>query len=350
MPPPPCPANFPTSRQVEKLASRHTPPTTKDGGAPAYRGEFITPPPAARSSYPGVNLSRLNVPPCIRPLQQGSPRAYRSHLITPTPSLLLPRRVNQKPAALLLTSATQPWHPAPLQLSNFPTNRKVEKSTSWQVGKHRHLPLHHQPVPAASLSSSYPRVDHHPASYPRVDHHPAALCPPLYRSGSSHPLPPPYPRVNQETTYCTTASCPRCARRVLLLLPPGRPNPASAPPSTHHQQQGSPRRNAANPPPCIPAALAASFSLTPPVNQCPPAPSPLLPPRERSPSYPGVNQPHLCYTTHQRETPALRSPPPDPPHPVITQQPCARRCIVPVHHTTLPPLPTAPTLRISPSP
>ena len=61
------------------------------------------------------------------------PRAYRSHLITPTPSLLLPRRVNQKPAALLLTSATQPWHPAPLQLSNFPTNRKVEKSTSWQT-------------------------------------------------------------------------------------------------------------------------------------------------------------------------------------------------------------------------
>ena len=130
----------------------------------------------------------------------------------------------------------------------------------------------------------------------------------------------------------TRAGCPS-----FLSYPAGK----SPPPS---------RIAAKPPPPCIPAALAASFSLTPPVNQCPPAPSPLLPPRERSPSYPGVNQPHLCYTTHQRETPALRSPPPDPPHPVITQQPCARRCIVPVHHTTLPPLPTAPTLRISPSP
>lgn len=159
----------------------------------------------------------------------------------------------------LHSAITPPAPPTPRQLSKSPTlqlpnkskSRKVDKSTSWQVGKHRHLPLHHQPVPAASLSSSYPRVDHHPA----------ALCPPLYRSGSSHPLPPPYPRVNQETTYCTTASCPRCARRVLLLLPPGRPNPASAPPSTHHQQQGSPRRNAANPPPCIPAALAIPFLL-----------------------------------------------------------------------------------------
>ena len=163
--------------------------------------------------------------------------------------------------------------PPTLQVSNFPTSRKADKLASWQVGKHCHLPLHHQPVPAAPLFSLTPPVNHRPPLVSRL-----------------------------------------------------------------------------NPPPCIPAALAASFSLTPPVNQCPPAPSPLLPPRERSPSYPGVNQPHLCYTTHQRETPALRSPPPDPPHPVITQQPCARRCIVPVHHTTLPPLPTAPTLRISPSP
>ena len=93
----------------------------------------------------------------------------------------------------------------------------------------------------------------------------------------------------------TRAGCPS-----FLSYPAGK----SPPPS---------RIAAKPPPPCIPAALAASFSLTPPVNQCPPAPSPLLPPRERSPSYPGVNQPHLCYTTHQRETPALRSPPPDPP-------------------------------------
>jgi len=88
VPPPPCPANFPTSRQVEKLASRHTPPTTKDGGAPAYRGEFITPPPAARSSYPGVNLTRPNVPPpCSRHRQQGSPRLIVPVHHTP-PSLL----------------------------------------------------------------------------------------------------------------------------------------------------------------------------------------------------------------------------------------------------------------------
>ena len=103
-----------------------------------------------------------------------------------------------------------PHHPRP---ANFPTSRQVEKPTSWQVGKHRHLPLHHQPVPAAPLFSLTPPVNHRP---PLVS------------------------RLNPPTLH------PCCARRILF-------------------------------------------------------------------SYPGVNQPHLCYTTHQRETPALRSPPPDPP-------------------------------------
>ena len=70
------------------------------------------------------------------------------------------------------------------------------------------------------------------------------------RAGES-PATPPVSRLNPPHPLIHH---PRRARRVLLLLPPGRPNPASAPPSTHHPAAGeqSTRRIAAKPPTLYP--------------------------------------------------------------------------------------------------
>ena len=125
-------------------------------------------------------------------------RAYRSHLIPPPPFRLLPTRALAAPSSpyppgkprnhphparslvevialcnectmqSLHSAITHPAPPAPRQLSNFPTSRKADKLASWQVGKHRHLPLHHQPVPAAPLFSLPP-----PVNQPLLPLHPA---------------------------------------------------------------------------------------------------------------------------------------------------------------------------------
>lgn len=125
-----------------------------------------------------------------------------------------------------------PHHPRP---ANFPTSRQVEKPTSWQVGKHRHLPLHHQPVPAAFLlhpadpaalacsrNAAKPptllpaallfllRPACHP--YPRVNRPPATLAHPL-------PLSPPEPRIAAKPP----TSCALAPRRTTAPTPAPRP-------------------------------------------------------------------------------------------------------------------------------
>ena len=126
-------------------------------------------------------------------------RAYRSHLIPPCtqqqgspPPVTRPRRPTLHPArstcertALLISRTPAPRTPAPrstglhstglhsphpanspsLQLPDKSKSRQVGKLASWQVGKHCHLPLHHQPVPAAPLFSLTPPVNHRPLSY-----------------------------------------------------------------------------------------------------------------------------------------------------------------------------------------
>jgi len=163
------------------------------------------------------------------------------------------------------------------------------------------------------------------------------------------------------------------------------------------------------PPPAAPAAPPAYTLHPPPCILRPPAPSPLLPPTSRQPpaaptsrgaparspqhprsaaktshrcstsfsalavlprgkqtppavtftphhtpcnlfSYPAGNGDSTLQSPHNAITPALRSPPPDPPHPVITQQQGSTARNVHTSSPPLPPLPTAPTLRISPSP
>ena len=87
----------------------------------------------------------------------------RTHSTTRTvPAAHLPALTalcNECTMQSLHSAITHPAPPAPRQLSNFPTSRKADKLASWQVGKHRHLPLHHQPVPAAPLFSLPPPVN-----------------------------------------------------------------------------------------------------------------------------------------------------------------------------------------------
>ena len=104
-------SNFPTSRkddkpkswQVGKLASWHTPPAGPGRGeqrstpprTPCSSPTFpSSPPPHLRSPLPRltppVDLTRLNVPPCTRPLQHWSLRVS-FQLITPSALAVLPR-------------------------------------------------------------------------------------------------------------------------------------------------------------------------------------------------------------------------------------------------------------------
>ena len=215
MPPPPCPANFPTSRQVEKLASRHTPPTTKDGGAPAYRGEFITPPPAARSSYPGVNLTRPNVPPpCIRHRQQGSPRLivpvhHTPRALIPTPCFLSCDHPSRTPTTPPLRSPPSPSSsPAAVTWSVHPTTHQLPAAGGAPPDALAPCP-HHQPVPTASRLRSPPIPFSYPAgkpkkctrsspttqqqqgSPPRIAAKPPTPCSTASWTATTHPLPSP---------------------------------------------------------------------------------------------------------------------------------------------------------------
>ena len=153
----------------------------------------------------------------------------------------------------LHSAITPPAPPAPRQLPNFPTSRQVDKLASWQVGKHRHLPLHHQPVPAAFLlhpadpaalacsrSAAKPptllpaallfllRPACHP--YPRVNRPPATLAHPL-------PLSPPEPRIAAKPP----TSCALAPRRTTAPTPAPRPPCIrSHQPPARTQQRGSP--------------------------------------------------------------------------------------------------------------
>lgn len=165
------------------------------------------------------------------------------------------------------------------------------------------------PLPASTPEEHRPPGPSSPCSAGKP--HPHART----SSRGASPERSPYPRVNQETTYCTTASCPRCARRVLLLLPPGRPNPASAPPSTHHQQQGSPRRNAAKA--SHPLAILFSYPAGKPMPARPALahlyPAALL-------LRPALALPGGKPKTHPRRSPPKLTPPPFhplAPHPVL---------------------------------
>ena len=169
----------------------------------------------------------------------------------------------------LHSAITPPAPPAPRQLSNFPTSRKADKLASWQVGKHRPLPLH----PVSALTPPEPRI--------------AAKRPTLYP-------PPPNPLRSVITLYPLrshhSSLAPPRARRLPIsatlylisppLLPPGRPNAAKPPTPCCARLHLYPPCICSHPPNRVarptphPASLLRSpfFSLTPPVNQCPPAP------------------------------------------------------------------------------
>ena len=73
----------------------------------------------------------------------------------------------------LHSAITPPAPPAPRQLANFPTSRKVGKSKSWQVGKHRPLPLH----PVSALTPPEPRIAAKRPTLPPL--RPLPLTPPV---------------------------------------------------------------------------------------------------------------------------------------------------------------------------
>lgn len=137
-----------------------------------------------------------------------------------------------------------PHHPRP---ANFPTSRQVEKPTSWQVGKHRHLPLHHQPVPAAFLL--------HPADPAALACSRIAAKPPTLLPAALlfllRPACHPYPRVNRPPATLAHLLCARtppnhstnpCTPPTLYSLSPSaRSHPAAGEPIT--------RISRLNPPP-----------------------------------------------------------------------------------------------------
>lgn len=255
-----------STRQLpNKSKSWHTPPAGPGRGeqrstpprTPCSSPTFPSSPPPARArrilfSYPGVNQEK---PP------------------TRTDSTM----------QSLHSAITPPAPPAPRQLANFPTSRKVGKSKSWQVGKH------HPPLPPHLFTPLLP--------YPRVDHHPAA--------GECHRLARP-----RRPTPCSTAPS--------LCSPsyPGvRENPASAPtpcnrPATLLPPWCSPNLvSRLNPPhPLIhhPASARRSFLLPCPAGKPPPPSSggtlastrnAAKPPATSSVSWPATTQRHTNHTT-----------------------------------------------------
>ena len=90
-PPTAPPANIPTSQQVEKLASWHTPPTpeTRRGSRPPPSAANPTTlhPAFLRSPYPGVNLKTT---PCTHPLHPNP----APNLPPPAPSITCERTLH----------------------------------------------------------------------------------------------------------------------------------------------------------------------------------------------------------------------------------------------------------------
>ena len=206
-----------------------------------------------------------------------------------------------------------PHHPHPanspsLQLPDKSKSRQIEKLESWQVGKHCHLPLHHQPVPAAPLFSLTPPVSkHHPPlpphlftpllPYPRVDHHPAAgECHRLARPRRPTPCStapslcsPSYPGVRENP-----ASAPTPCNRPATLLPPwcspnlvSRLNPPH--PLIHHPRRARrsfllPCPAGKPPPPSSGGTLASTRNAA-------------KPPAASSVSWPATTQRHTNHTT-----------------------------------------------------
>lgn len=156
-------------------------------------------------------------------------------------------------------------------------------------------------IAAKRPTLTYPRVNRPPA--------PAPSPRPHHRSSPLHPIKP------------TTTPCTR-TRRILFPLPRGRlPHPATA-------------RIAAKPPPLHPCHPAA---LRPPLYRSGSSHPGLHPPPRRSLTctlHPAPTTPYTRLLISPRTTSSRGAP-----HVTFTP-----------HHTPLPPLPTAPTLRISPSP
>ena len=139
------------------LASATHPPATGSRGTRrnAAKRPSLFFSPSARSSYPGVNLTRPNVPPpCSRHRQQGSPR-----LIVP---------VHHTPPSLL-------HHPPPST-----TREEAPNAAKPPLLQHRFLACDHHPLPSptttARARSSYPGVRENPP--PCTPHHTPPPHPP----------------------------------------------------------------------------------------------------------------------------------------------------------------------------
>ena len=214
------------------------------------------------------------IPAALAPAASSSPYPAGRPNAAKTSHPHLPRRANRPPAPsssslhppCIRCARPQPHpHPHPanspsLQLPDKSKSRQVGKLASWQVGKHCHLPLHHQPVPAAPLFSLTPPVNQ---------------CPPAPRSLTytlqlSFFAPrSPYPGVNQKLTP---------GARLL-----NSPRPLSIP--SHPTQYWRPPRNAAKPPTAAPRFLPCARPLpsaTQPWHHHAPCTRPPLPYRSSS--------------------------------------------------------------------
>ena len=174
--------------------------------APARPLASTTTPRALAGTRIAAKPPTLYPPPPRHPflLPPGKPRRPRARFLLPYPG------VNQKPAALLLPSATQPWHHLQPTLFSLPplaytppTSQQIEKPTSRKVGKH---PLLFTPARRIVHTSSQPAFFSLPPGKPR-----------------NHPLQHFRPISCCARTHSTTNPC-----RLPLFspLPPGRlPHP-----------------------------------------------------------------------------------------------------------------------------
>lgn len=286
------------------MESRHTPPTTKDGGAPAYRDQVITPPPAAlprgKPKTPPTAPPHPAPPPGARRvlprLTPGRPNAAKRPTLYPPPALY--QRAHRS-----LISRTR-------HLSNFPTTQQVEKPTtqqtdklaSWQVG------THHQPQ-----GHGNPRITSSRTPPPRLTR---LNVPPCIRYARHLTLPNPCARrcvvpTRQVSDFPTSQQTDKLASRKVGKHCPRTQHHSHPILPTHPPSSPSPRALAAclYPPPCIrsrllsyPAGRPNAANPPPPAGLRPPTSTPSTPTTARARfllSYPGVNHqptlPHLCY-------------------------------------------------------
>lgn len=286
-PPTPCPANFPTNRQANKLASWQALPLPTASPPPpcariSSRGGTAHPPVAVTALC--YHCTMQSPRPCSPPPNHPHPAITHQQGITRRSAAKRPRPCSTS-SPLPVRSPYPAGKPPPpsahtppsLQVSNFPTSQQVEKLESRKVGKLAHATnhqgrgarvswsVHHTPTQA-----SHPRSPHFlqlaAFSYPGVNHCPRRhLCDP---SACARQLPNKSTnrkagklasrKVGKRTTNHTPpgssplvswprpphpVSAPRPAPAPFLSHPAGNPpRPALAPAGEHHPSARLTRR------------------------------------------------------------------------------------------------------------